>query len=71
LKILLGSYALSTRSLAADKYKLLTLFKKQDLLQFYAPDSTAGSNVALQQTLQQVLTQLQELGARLDALENP
>ena len=63
--------ALSTRSLAADKYNITNPLQKTRPTTVYAPDSTAGSNVALQQTLQQVLTQLQELGARLDALENP
>ena len=63
--------ALSTRSLAADKYNLTNPLQRTRPTTVYAPDSTAGSNVALQQTLQQVLTQLQELGARLDVLENP
>ena len=64
--------ASTSRPLAADRYNATNPLYRTRPTVTYAPDNgSASANLALNQTLQQVLTQLQELGARLDALENP
>jgi len=64
--------ALSTRSIAAQKYNLNNPLKTSRPAVNYAPDyASATTTAALTQTLQQVLEQLQALESRIASLENP